>query len=114
MRLDISELQGIPMPTNFFRDARAFLHRYVRKTRSYEGRWKKAHDEAMHCLDFEELLAFGLSVYNLLNRLDEVWRLKVHKHVVDYDAKVEKIIAALYARWLGPCQAVLKRLKALE
>ncbi len=84
----------------FFQDASEFLNWYDRRTEECQDQWKKDHVEAMNCFRLEELVAFGLSIYHFLNRIDEAWRIKVHKKLVGFDHKVEERLISLYRSWL--------------
>lgn len=97
-----------------FQDACESVSRYKNRTQMYEEGWKKEHNEAVKCLEFEEILVFGVSIYEFLNRLDEMWRLKVHKKQVEHDPKIDEAIERLYEAWLAPCDMVTARLDSFE
>src|SRR5882724_11200822 len=97
-----------------FEEASESLNRYERRAEAYEEQWNKDHDKAMRCLAFEELLAFGLSIYQFINHIDEAWRRKVHQGLMEYDPAVKNAITSLFKSWLRCCKRVEKRLTALE
>jgi len=101
-------------PNHTIVEAQESLARYERKTDYYEEHWKQDHQEAMRCFDFEEVLAFGLSLYDYLNRIDEAWRAKVHRQLISYDAEFDRLIEELYRLWLKPCDRILNRLTSFE
>jgi hypothetical protein len=94
--------------------AESQLKIYEEQASESQEAWMKDHDAAMQCLDFEGHIAFGLSVLDFVHRLDEAWRTKVYKNLLDYDEDVSKAIDALYAWWLRPCPRVMERLKGFE
>jgi hypothetical protein len=98
-------------------DAQESLRRYENRSARYEEqpeRWKQDHNAAMHCFDFEGLLAFGLSLFDFINRIDEAWRIKVFRNLVPYNPTVDEGIEELYHLWLKPCDRLLVRLSELE
>ncbi|HKI35497.1 MAG TPA: hypothetical protein VKA46_26815 [Gemmataceae bacterium] len=98
-------------------DAQESLQRYEKRSERYSQQpeqWKQDHEAAMCCFDFEGLLAFGLSLYDYINRIDEAWRVKVYRNLVPHDPAVDKVIEELYRGWLKPYDRVLARLSALE
>jgi hypothetical protein len=98
-------------------NARDSLRRYEEQTEQYgeqPEQWKQDHEAAMRCLDFEGLLAYGLSVFDFINRIDEAWRIKVYRNLVPYKPEVDKLIDELYHWWLRPCDRVMAQLVALE
>jgi hypothetical protein len=98
-------------------DAQESLQRFERRTERYAEQpeeWKQDHDAAMRCFDFEGLLAFGLSLFDFINRIDEVWRVKVFRGLVPYDPASDEVIGDLYRWWLRPCDRILARLSELE
>jgi hypothetical protein len=90
------------------------VDRYNRRAASYEENWKGDHDDAMRCVELEEVIALGLTVYNLINRMDEIWRLAVHKKKVAYSPKVDKLITKALRDWLRGCKILAKIIKKVE
>ena len=99
---------------DFFQDAVESLERYKRWAESCKERWKSDHDEAMQCLELEEVLVFGMAVYHHINRMDEVWRLSVHRKRTAFDPKVERLIMKLYRVWLRVYTVLGKMLRGFE
>jgi len=91
----------------FFQEARESIDLYETRTETYAERWKKEHDEAMECINLEELIAFGITIFDLINRLDEIWRRKVHENRIPYNPDVDAAIETLYAKWMGPFDRVM-------
>ncbi len=76
--------------------------------------WKATHDVADDCLDFEELLALGNSIFDMIDRWDTVWHRKVHSMAIPFDAEAEGRIVALYRLWLGPADLMLAAIARFE
>jgi hypothetical protein len=83
-----------------FKNVSESVDRYHRSAERYEEKWQKDHGEAMQCLELEEQIAFGLTVYNLLNRVDEIWRLAVHKKKIQYKPDFDKAMTKAFRHWL--------------
>jgi hypothetical protein len=98
----------------FFMDAAESLQRYQRRAAACAASWKHANDAALFCTELEEVLVFGMAVYHHINRMDEVWRLNIHRQRIAYDPKAEKRITMLYRAWLKVYTALGKILAALE
>lgn len=94
----------------FLRNIQASVSRYQAESES----WQQDHDQALQCLEFEQLVAYGISVYQLLGKLNEIWKLRVAEHFVDYDAAMDDAIELLYRSWLEPCPRILRQITAFE
>jgi hypothetical protein len=95
---------------DFLRNVSDAVAKYQEET---EG-WKRDHEEALKCMEFEQLIAFGLSAFELLKRIDQIWKRRVEEQTVDYDEAVDEAIERLYNAWLQPCAGVLARTSAFE
>jgi hypothetical protein len=80
----------------------------------YEEPWQREHDQVKECFRLEDRLAEGVSVFQLISRIDENWHTHVSKNPSDYDADVEKAIARLYERWLRAAKADLEQIELME
>jgi hypothetical protein len=76
--------------------------------------WKKDHIRAMKCRSFEELLQFGIMIYDGLIRADEVLRNEVLSGRMAHDPSVDRAIKELFQWWLRPCDKVEAGLLSLE
>lgn len=92
---------------NFLKNANEAVDRY-------SERWQEDHYQAMACMEFEELIAFGISVSGLIDRVNEVWRENVRKSPQIYDEAIDKQIENLYLRWLEPCPKVRELLRNFQ
>lgn len=78
------------------------------------GDWNAAQERATHCLEFELLLAHGLSLLGQVNSIDEKVRLKIFQGDVEYDARFDDLLTNFYQSWLGPRDKLLRELQSLE
>jgi hypothetical protein len=76
--------------------------------------WQTEDTAAEHSFDLESLLAFGLSVFEFLHRLDRAWRAKVYAGALPYDAAFAQAIEALYRLWLQLSSRVLDKVQECE
>lgn len=76
--------------------------------------WKRDHDLAIECMDFELLLQHGLSVFDAINWLDESWRSRIYSKQDTYDPKSEELLQDLYQRWLLKCGDLRRELERHE
>ena len=90
--------------------AREQLQRYERSSES----WKEDHEAAQRCLDFEGLLAYGVSLVHFIDAIDLAWRTKVYQKQLPHDVKMEEAIDFLYERWLNPCERMTRKLESFE
>jgi hypothetical protein len=85
-----------------------------RHLEAYEEGWKRDHDEAMHCRDFEEALAFGIAIFCALVQVDVARRHRVERGLEGPDPDEDEGMRESFRRWLRPCAQVLAALKTLE
>jgi hypothetical protein len=69
---------------------------------------------ATACVDFEELLALGNSVFEAVSHLDAIWHRKVNEGTILFDAAAEGKILELYVLWLTPSVGLLGELERFE
>lgn len=100
--------------SELFEDVADSVDRYSRRVDTYAEKWKKDHDDAMMCLGLEEAIAFGLCIYNHINRLDEIWRLGVLSKKVPFRADVDLFITKAFRQWLTGSKKLAKIVKKLE
>jgi hypothetical protein len=72
------------------------------------------HEDAVRCRDFEELLAIGIALCDLVHRLDEEWRRQVRSGNLQYDPAADSAIQSLYELWFRPCDKLRATLQQLE
>ncbi len=76
--------------------------------------WQDAHAEAMACLDLQDTLAFGLSVYHQIAGAESAWLASVDAGQVPFDDAEETAFGQLYALWLLPCDRLRAKVQRFE
>jgi len=81
----------------------------------YEAeRWRVDHDAAMHCLDVENAISFGVYLFERISRADEFWQLQVFNGAALQSEEIDKGTAELYQLWAGNSDRYLTELDRLE
>lgn len=92
----------------------AFVQRRIDLFEQDVEEWKKDHDEANRCWEFEQMLKFGIEVYNLLIEVDEQVRLEIARSGREFTPKLAENLRGLFQWWLRPCERVEARLAEFE
>lgn len=88
---------------------------YVTQADVIEGeKWKRDHDRAMECMDFELLLQHGLSIFEAINLADEKIRRLSRRGNLEYTAEIDEAITAIYRWWQTPCEKITGLLVKFE
>jgi hypothetical protein len=74
--------------------------------------WRRDHDAAMRCRDFELLLKLGLDIYETIGRIDAETSGAVHRG--EREPAALEAIDALYRLWLAPAEDVQQELNEFE
>ena len=90
------------------------LSRRIELFRDAVEQWQDAHAEAMACLDLQDTLAFGLSVYQQTAGAEAAWYASVDGGQVPFDETEETAFGQLYALWLLPCDRLLAKVQRFE
>ena len=90
------------------------LSRRIDLFRDEVEQWQDAHAEAMACLDWQDTLAFGLSVYHQISGAESAWYASVDAGHIPFDEAEETAFAQLYALWLLPCDRLLVKVQRFE
>ncbi len=85
-----------------------------RQLRAYEESWQQDHDIAMYCGGIEEMLAVGLSTFQLLERVNRSWRDRVFRGTQEYREEANAALQSCYRVWLAVTEAVLAPVPTLE
>jgi hypothetical protein len=78
-----------------------------RQLEAYEESWKREHDEAMECQDWEDALAVGLAIYHMLWSRQDAWRDQVFRGVVPYSEEDDRDHQARLTQWLATTKEAL-------
>lgn len=76
--------------------------------------WKRNHVTAMAWLELDQLLKFGMYIYDALIELDEVWRDAVLSGHLEYCPDVQGTIRRPFDLWLEPCQKLETAIRHFE
>jgi hypothetical protein len=79
-----------------------------RQLAAYRESWQKEHEAAMRCRDQEEVVAVGISTYRMLREREEIWREKVFRGPLPFDAEDDADQRERYGFWLEATEAVLR------
>ena len=90
------------------------LARRIDLFRDEVEQWQDAHAEAMACLDLQDTLAFGLSVYHQIAGVESAWYASVDAGQIPFDETEETAFSHLYALWLHPCHRLLAKVQRFE
>ena len=90
------------------------LSRRIDLFREEVEQWQDAHAEAMACLDLQDTLAFGLSVYHQIAGAESAWYASVDAGQVPFKETEETAFAQLYSLWLLPCDRLLAKVQRFE
>jgi hypothetical protein len=74
---------------------------------AYQDYWKRDHDEAMACRDWEDAIAVGLAVYRMVWERQDAWRDQVFRGVIPYTEADDRDQQARLAGWLATTREVL-------
>lgn len=86
-----------------------------RQLEAYEGTWKRDHDAAMACRDWEDAIAVGINIFHMLREREQTWRDQVFRGVLAYSEDDNLDQQSRFATWLDTTKQVLaETLPALE
>lgn len=78
-----------------------------RQVNAYVESWQSDHHEAMKCADWEDIIAVGTSVYNLLRGQDKFQREMIFRGAGGYSVAESLILRHCLNSWLVTTQSVL-------
>ncbi|MFM9960326.1 MAG: hypothetical protein ACKV2Q_03775 [Planctomycetaceae bacterium] len=90
------------------------LSRRIELFRDEVEQWQDAHAEAMACLDLQDTLAFGLSVYHQIGGAEAAWYASVDAGQIPFNEPEETAFGQLYSLWLTPCEQLLAKIQRFE
>jgi len=88
------------------------LSRRIDLFRNEVEQWQDA--EAMACLDLQDTLAFGLSVYHQIAGAESAWYASVDAGQIPFNEGEETAFGQLFALWLLPCDRLLAKVQRFE
>ena len=84
--------------------ARSPLHRQLK---AYEETWKRDHQDAMACRDWEDALAVGVNIFRHAAGREQAWRDQVFRGTVAFADKDDLEHRGRFAMWLNTTREVL-------
>jgi len=78
-----------------------------RQLEAYRESWKKNHDEAMLCRDWEDAIAVGINIFGMLQEREQAWYERVFRGVVSFDPEDDRDYRERFSVWLETTEAVL-------
>ena len=78
-----------------------------RQLEAYEETWKRDHSEAMACRDWEDAIAVGINIFQMLQEREQAWRDQVFRGVVPYSENDNLDHQTRFANWLDTTREVL-------
>lgn len=78
-----------------------------RQLNAYVESWQTDHHEAMKCADWEDVIAVGISVYNLLRGQDKFQREMIFRGVVGHSVENSMIFRDCLISWLETTRSIL-------
>ena len=76
--------------------------------------WKRDHDEAMKCYDFEDFLLIGIGLFNAITDFDERHRARVLSGEIEFDPDHGELVRHAYSYWLEPCDDIAAHINKLR
>lgn len=90
------------------------LSRRIELFRDEVEQWQDAHAAAMACLDLQDTLAFGLSVYQQITGAEAAWYASVNAGQIPFQEPEETAFGQLFSLWLIPCEQLLEKIQRFE
>jgi hypothetical protein len=85
-----------------------------RQLDAYKESWMKDHEAAMQCQHTEEILAIGITLFDLLQRIEHGWRERVFRGEEEYNDHDNAVLLGFYRDWLTSTDSTLGSLAELE
>ncbi len=76
--------------------------------------WKRDHEDANACWELEQVLQFGLTIYRLFMKTDEVISDAILSDRCESPRQARAAFDSLLAWWLRPCETVNRVIRSLE
>ncbi len=86
----------------------------TRQLEAYEEGWKKDHDQAMLCRDFEEFLAIGVAVFRALVQVDSTRRQRAASGLEAPSPEDDGEMLDYFRRWLEMGKKAMEDLRSFE
>jgi hypothetical protein len=74
---------------------------------AYEEGWKRDHQRAMACRDWEDAIAVGINIFHMLREREDVWRDQVFRGTTAHSEDDNLDYRTRYLNWLETTNALL-------
>jgi hypothetical protein len=78
-----------------------------RQLEAYDEVWKRDHDEAIACHEWEDALAVGVNIFHMLREREESWREQVFRGATPFSDDDNHDHQRRFADWLDTTRPVL-------
>jgi hypothetical protein len=78
-----------------------------RQLEAYGESWKRDHNEAMACRDWEDAIAVGINIFHMLQEREQAWRDQVFRGVITFAEDDNLDHQSRFANWLETTKEVL-------
>ncbi len=78
-----------------------------RQLEAYHESWQRDHDQAMACMDWEDAIAVGISIFRMLRDREQAWRDRVFRGAVPFTEEDNLEYRSRFAGWLQTTKEVL-------
>jgi len=86
-----------------------------RQLEAYGESWKKDHDAAMACREWEDAIAVGINIFQMLQDREQAWRAQVFRGVIPFSEEDNIDHQDRFANWLDTtCEVLAHILPGLE
>ena len=78
-----------------------------RQLEAYGETWKRDHDAAMACRDWEDAIAIGVNIFHMLQEREQAWRDEVFRGAIPYSEDDNLDHQTRFAGWSETTREVL-------
>ncbi len=78
-----------------------------RQLEAYGETWKRDHNEAMACRDWEDAIAVGVNIFHMLQEREQAWRDQVFRGAIAFSEDDDLDHRTRFANWLDTTKEVL-------
>jgi len=78
-----------------------------RQLEAYGESWKKEHDNALACRDWEDAIAVGINIFEMLRGREQAWRDQVFRGAIAFAEEDNLDHQSRFAGWLATTREVL-------
>src|SRR5258708_4750015 len=76
--------------------------------------WKSDHKRATECVNLEDTIKVGLSLFGLFHGANELWSRRVQSGGTSFDPEIATALRDAYKWWMAPTDDVLEAVAQFE